>query len=208
MPSLPQRASYAFHPDARGAERLRPPDAAPVLGKRVAPEPALTTSISADLLSSKHLKQRRSFTSKAKKQKSSAKVKPNPADAMLIVGFDSEWVTEANLPNDDDGDGDGMPDERSGPEQVPHNRILSYQYACRHKGREWCGIVYTRAGARIRHPDKPRAEIENIPERIGFAALLVIAIADGIEKKQLTRWPKKIAAAAHWTRADLSAMAD
>jgi hypothetical protein len=127
---------------------------------------------------------------------------------MFIVGFDCEWVNEVNLPNDDDGDGDGMPDERSGSEQTPHNLILSYQCACRYKGREWSAIVYTRAGARIRYSDQPRAEIEKIPERIGFADLLAIAIAEGIEKKQLTRWPEKIAAAAHWTRADLSAMAD
>jgi hypothetical protein len=174
----------------------------------VALEPALKTSISAHLPSSKPLKQRRSFTSKAKKQKSSAKAKPKPVDAMLIIGFDAEWVTKVADRPDDDEDDDGDCDTRPSPEQILHNRILSYQYACRYKGREWSGIVYTRAGARIRYPDKPWAEIEIVPERIGFAALLAIAIADGIEKKQLTRWPKKIAAAAHWTRADLSAMAD
>ena len=91
---------------------------------------------------------------------------------------------------------------------MPHNRVLSYQYACLYKDHAWSGIVYTRAGTHIRYPDKPEAEIEKIAERIGFAKLLATAIEDGIKKKHLTRWPKKIVAAAHWTRADLSAMAD
>ena len=58
---------------------------------------------------------------------------PNPTDATLIVAFDAEWVSDA-----------------PGVGQMPRNIILSYQYACRYHGRAWSGIVYARAGARIR----------------------------------------------------------
>jgi hypothetical protein len=34
------------------------------------------------------------------------------------------------------------------------------------------------------------------------------AVAKGIELKKLRRWPKEVIAAGHWTRADISAMAD
>ena len=106
-------------------------------------------------------------------------MKPTPADAALIIGFDVEWVTEpTDLPDDDDGDG-GV-DDLPTPAQIPHNLILSYQYGCRYKGREWSGIVYTRAGAGIRYPGKPEAEIAKIPKRIRFADLLAIAIERGI----------------------------
>jgi hypothetical protein len=137
-------------------------------------------------------------------------VKPRPANATLIIGFDAEWVTETADPPNDDGDdgGDGAADHRPMPSQIPHNHILSYQYACRGNGLDWSGIVYTRAGADIRRPGKPPAEIAKLPERINFADLLAIAIEHGIIEKHLTRWPRKIVAAAHWTRADLSAMAD
>jgi hypothetical protein len=182
-------------------------DAALAFGDlEIASETALDSPPSADFLSSKPLKKRRSFTSKVRRQKSAAKVKPKPLDATLIIAFDAEWVTEAaDLPNDDN-DGDG--DDRPNPEQIPHNLILSYQYACRYMGREWSGVVYTRAGAHIRYPDEPEAQIAKLPERITFARLLAIAVAHGMHEKHLTRWPKKIAAAAHWTRADLSAMSD
>jgi hypothetical protein len=143
---------------------------------------------------------------------STAKLKPKTADPILIIGFDAEWVTEPPDPLDDDdtedGDTDARDDERLTPDQIPHNRILSYQYACRFKDREWSGIVYTRAGARLRYPTKPKAEIAKHPERITFAGLLKIAIAHGKHDRHLTRWPKWVIAAAHWTRADLSAMAD
>jgi hypothetical protein len=143
------------------------------------------------------------------RQKSHSKVKPKPADTALIIGFDAEWVTEAADPDDDDDDsGDDVDDDRPIPSEIPHNRILSYQYACRCNGLDWSGIVFTRAGASIRFPDMPAAEIAKFPERIRFANLLAIAIQHGIRQKHLTRWPREIVAAAHWTRADLSAMAD
>jgi hypothetical protein len=130
----------------------------------------------------------------------------------LIIGFDGEWVTEApELPDEgetiEDGETNGR-DDRLSPDQIPHNRVLSYQYACRYGDRMWSGIVYTRAGARLRWPDKTEAEIAKSPERIPFTRLISIAIAHGIHDKHLTRWPKEVIAAAHWTRADLSAMAD
>jgi hypothetical protein len=185
-------------------------DTALVLEPEIAQKPktALKPSAGAGLSSCKVLKQRRSFTSETRAQRSAAKVKPKPADSILIIGFDAEWVTEAaDLPKDDDDEGDG-PDERPTPLQIPHNRVLSYQYACRFRGRDWSGIVYTRAGARIRYPGKSVAAITKLPERIRLADLIASAIAHGIKKKLLTRWPKKIVATAHWTRADLSAMAD
>jgi hypothetical protein len=141
-------------------------------------------------------------------------VKPKLADATLIIGFDAEWVTEAtdicnddDYDDDDDGGGDAV-DDRPTPAQSPQNRILSYQYACRWNGLDWSGIAFTRAGASIRSPDMPAAEIAKFPERMRFADLLAIAIQHGIREKNLTRWPREIVAAAHWTRADLSAMAD
>jgi hypothetical protein len=132
----------------------------------------------------------------------------------ILIGFDTEWVIGAADPPADDaasevGDAEsGGPDEGVPPDQIPHNVILSYQYACRCRGREWTGIVYTRTGARIRHTDKSEAEIEKHPERIRFATLLAIAIQHGIHDGHLTRWPAQLIAAAHWTRADLSAMED
>ncbi len=140
-------------------------------------------------------------------------MKLETAKPILIVGFDAEWVTEAPDPlEDDDGAGaesDSGADDRLAPDQIPRNCILSYQYACRFGSREWSGIRYTRAGARIRYPGDADAEdIAKLPERAGFGPLLAMAIGDGIRDKHLTRWPKRIVAAAHWTRADLSAMAD
>ena len=101
-------------------------------------------------------------------QNRAAKLKLETPNSILIIGFDAEWVTEAaEPPEDDDGPDNGHADdgayERLTPEQIPHNRILSYQYACRYQGREWTNIVYTRAGARIRHPDKSEIEIEKLP---------------------------------------------
>ena len=116
------------------------------------------------------------------------KKKKIPVDDTLIIGFDSESTA-------DDAD-------------PARNIILSYQFACRFKGREWSGIAYARAGARIVWPGEPEELIQRIPERSGFAHLLSIAIARGIKEKMLTRWPEKVVATAHWTRADLSAMAD
>ena len=160
--------------------------------------------MSADLSLPKLLKERRSFTLETMRRKSADRVKPKPA-AMLIIGFDAEWVTEdPDLAVDDDGD----EDDPVIVEQIPRNRILSYQYACHYNRHRWSGIVYTRAGARIRYPGKPPAEIMTFPERINFADLLATAIERGIKEKHSTRWPRKIVAAAHWTRADLSAMAD
>ena len=130
-------------------------------------------------------------------------MKPKPADAALIIGFDVEWVTEAAELADDDGEG-----KTDDPRQSPHNRILSYQYACRCNGRNWSAIIYTRSGALIRYPSQSAAEIAKHPERLRFADLLARAVEHGVREKHLTRWPRDIFAAAHWTRADLSAMAD
>jgi hypothetical protein len=51
-------------------------------------------------------------------------------------------------------------------------------------------------------------EVADYPVRIRFADLLGEAIAAGTKAKHLRKWPKHVIAAAHWTRADLSAMAD
>jgi hypothetical protein len=134
----------------------------------------------------------------------------------ILIGFDTEWVNETADPLDHDDsaeDGDaadeGDADARLRPDQIPRNRILSYQYACWCKGREWTGIWYTRAGARIRFPDKSEAEIlAKFPERVTIAALATIGIRHGIHDKHLARWPKRVILAAHWTRADLPAFGD
>ena len=71
-------------------------------------------------------------------------MKPNPADAALIIGFDAEWVTEpTDLPMMMTAMAGSM--TSTIPAQIPHNLILSCKYGCRYKGREWSGIVYTRA---------------------------------------------------------------
>ena len=121
----------------------------------------------------------------------------------LIIGFDAEWVEEPEEPSDDPDD-----DDPKEPGRLPHNLVLSYQYACRLDGREWSGIVYTRAGARIRFPDLSEEELARYQERIKFPDLLGEAISAGTKAGHLPKWPKHVVAAAHWTRADLSAMAD
>jgi len=78
------------------------------------------------------------------------------------------------------------------PDCLPHNLVLSYQYACRLGGREWTGIVYTRAGARIRFPDLGEADLANYPKRIRFADLLGGAISAGIGSGHLRKWPKHL----------------
>jgi hypothetical protein len=107
----------------------------------------------------------------------------------VIIGFDAEWVEEQ-------------------PSSPPRNLILSYQYAGRYNGRDWSGIVYTRAGARIRYPDASEAEIATYSNRITFGELLGHAIQQGIKEGHIKKWPKAVIAASHWTRADLPALAD
>jgi hypothetical protein len=140
-------------------------------------------------------------------------VKLEAVEPILKIGCDAEWVTETpDMANDDDdcaedGDLDGEPDPRLPPDQIPQNNILSYQYACRYNGQEWSGVLFTRAGACIRHPYKSEAGIK-LPDRFTLGWLLGCAIEHGLHDKHLTRWPKHVIAVAHWTRADLSAMVD
>ena len=84
--------------------------------------------------------------------------KPSASELPLIIGFDAEWVEEPGEPSDDP-DADDPPD----PETLPCNLVLSYQYACRFDGCEWFGIVYTRAGARIKFPDLGEEELASYP---------------------------------------------
>src|SRR4051812_2776731 len=128
-PRLPRRARRHTRGPAADRERVMTPSAVALLVGDTEPaqEPALKIPVSADLSLLKPLKKPRSFSSQTGTQKPVAKMKPNPADALLIIGFDAEWVTEApDLPDDD-----GKEDDRPVPEQIPRNRILSYQYACR-----------------------------------------------------------------------------
>ena len=80
------------------------PSAAALLVRDTEPaqEPALKIPVSADFSLTKPLRKPRSFSSRPGTQKPVAKVKPNPADATLIIGFDAEWVTEADDPPDKD----------------------------------------------------------------------------------------------------------
>ena len=129
--------------------------------------------------------------------------KPSSSELPVIIGFDAEWVEEPDEPSDDPDAG-----EPTDPAELPQNLVLSYQYACRFAQHEWCGIVYTRAGARIRFPDQPDEKLAAYAERMRFADLLGEAISAGTRSGHLRKWPKHVIAAAHWTRADLSAMAD
>jgi hypothetical protein len=167
-------------------------------------EPAPSVSLGTNLPVHQALISAKSFTSAQTKQRSRAKLKFRSENPILIIGFDAEWVTEPPEPPDEEGDeleGDGDND-RILPDQIPRNRILSYQYACRYGDREWSGIIYTSAGARLRHSERTDAQIAEYPERIRFDKLLAAAIEHGIRDKHLTRWPKHVSAAAHWTRAD------
>ena len=121
----------------------------------------------------------------------------------LVLGFDAEWVEVAHRPEDEQDQGETSP---------PHNnKILSYQIAGRtSSGHEWAVIVYPRAGQAVLHPDmSEEEELEKIPERVRFADLIGIVISEGIRLGHLTCWPRKpITVAGHWTRTDLTAMAD
>jgi hypothetical protein len=123
-----------------------------------------------------------------------------PSAPTFIIGFDAEWVEVQDEPSDD-------PDsELSDPS--PHNLVLSYQYACRHDGQAWSGIIYALAGARIRYPELAEKDLAQWPERLNFAVVLAEAISAGVDAGHIHRWPKHVIATAHWTRADLSAMAN
>jgi hypothetical protein len=119
----------------------------------------------------------------------------------LIIGFDAEWIEEPEEPSDDPD----AEDPRD-PDALPGNLVLSYQFACRR--REWSGMVYTKPGARLRFPGLSEEESARHPDRVRFADLLGEAISAGIKAGHLRNWPKHVIAAAHWTRADLSEMAD
>jgi hypothetical protein len=131
-------------------------------------EPAPSVSLGTNLPVHQALISAKSFTSAQTKQRSRAKLKFRSENPILIIGFDAEWVTEPPEPPDEEGDeleGDGDND-RILPDQIPRNRILSYQYACRYGDREWSGIIYTSAGARLRHSERTDAQIAEYPERI------------------------------------------
>jgi hypothetical protein len=119
----------------------------------------------------------------------------------LVLGFDAEWVEVADKPEDEE-------DKIETP--AHNNKILSYQIAARTSfGHQWAVIVFPRAGQAVLHPDMSEQDLEKIPERIRFADLIGIGISEGIRLGHLTRWPQKpITVAGHWTRTDLTAMAD
>jgi hypothetical protein len=119
-----------------------------------------------------------------------------------VLGFDAEWVEVAHKPEDEQDQSETSP---------PHNnKILSYQIAGRtFSGHEWAVIVFPHAGQAVLHPDMSEEELEKIPERVRFADLIGIVISEGIRLGHLTCWPRKpITVAGHWTRTDLTAMAD
>ena len=70
------------------------------------------------------------------------------------------------------------------------NVVLSYQYAVRHAGKEWSGILYTQPAARILHPELPEDELASFPERIPFSVLLGQAIMQGKADGHISKWPK------------------
>jgi hypothetical protein len=105
-----------------------------------------------------------------------------------IIGFDAEWFED--------------------PDDPTRNIILSYQYAVRADGAEWRGILYTRPAIKILRPDTPEAELRRTRERYTFGQVMARAISTGIKGGKIRKWPKTVIAAAHFTRSDLSAMAD
>jgi hypothetical protein len=166
-------------------------------------EPAVNQQPAAHSGGPKALNDNEGFTPRYKIPYDEVKLEKPDQALPLIIGFDAEWIEEPEEPGDD-------PDaeDPQDPDALPHNLVLSYQYACRFGGREWSGIVYTRAGARIRYPDLNEQEVAGYPGRVKFADLLGEAISAGTKAGHPRKWPKHVIAAAHWTRADLSAMAD
>ena len=71
------------------------------------------------------------------------------------------------------------------------NRILSYQLYAICGDQSWWTIVFPSLG-----------------ERLSFKRLVALIVQEGIKAGYITRWPKTVYAAAHWTRADLPAFAD
>ena len=131
---------------------------------------------------------------------------PHPHSSLclpdLVLGFDAEWVEVPSKPEGEEDQSQTSP---------PHNnKILSYQIAGRtSSGHEWAVIVYPRAGQAVLHPDRSEEELGKIPQRVRFADLIGIVISEGIRLGHLTCWPRKpITVAGHWTRTDLTAMAD
>jgi hypothetical protein len=163
-------------------------------------QPAVNRQSAAGPSGSKALNDNEGFT--PRHEISYGEAKPDE-DFPLIIGFDAEWIEEPEEPSDDPD----AEDPRD-PDALPRNLVLSYQYACRFGGKEWSGILYTRAGGKIRYPNLEEADLAHFPERVKFADLLGEAISAGTKAGHLRKWPKKVIAAAHWTRADLSAMAD
>ena len=143
---------------------------------------------------------------------------PSAADPRLIIAFDAEWVEEPEPPEPEDpADPDAEPDDQAPNLEIPGNRVLSYQFACRFvlepgeepaKDCDWSGIIYTRLGMSILHPEMGEEELVKIPERIGFVQLSGRAISQGIAEGKLREWPDAVIAAGHFTKADLSHMAD
>jgi hypothetical protein len=101
---------------------------------------------------------------------------------------------------------------------------LSYQTSLRFGERKFNALFFTLAGVKAWLPEflHPYVVVDRRPgERLldcrldkklkarwRFDHLLGHTIAEGIRRGLLSKWPKTIIAAAHWTRADLSAMAD
>jgi len=181
----------------------------------IGPEPPAKCQIAGGQMGRKPLRTKNSVTSRNNVSLGSSTLTLSnlgepPSGAKLIIAFDAEWVEEREPPDPD-------AEDLEPPEPAPRNRILSYQYACRFvlgpdeepaPDCEWSGMVYTRHATAILHPDMSEAALALIPDRIEFGELLGRAISKGIELGKLREWPKEVIAAGHWTRADLSAMAD
>jgi hypothetical protein len=124
----------------------------------------------------------------------------------LIIGFDCEWFEPRGVPDDLDPELVHFLDD---PMLTGDNVVLSYQVAClAPDGRTWKGIAYTSAGAALNPKIGGADDRAKYPVRWRFDFLLAEIISRGIQRGYLAQWPKNVIAAAHWTRADLSHMAD
>jgi hypothetical protein len=143
------------------------------------------------------LKTRGGFSYSRRKASKGGGVKP-----ALIIGFDAEWVTEPLDPVDDLEDHQ-IRDPLAG-KQPMRNRILSYQLAGRVEEKKWSQIYYTSEGAKL----KGQPVRQSPGPRQSLRLLLADFIAEGVRLGHLRQWPKRVILAAHWTRADLSALQD
>jgi hypothetical protein len=116
--------------------------------------------------------------------KASSQAKEKISADPVYIGLDSEWVQRGD-----------------------HNFVLSVQLAMRHRGAEFPPrIFYTKPALEILRPGDP--ENRKVPDWLRLRSVIPEYIIEVKQSGFLTRWPKSVHLAAHWTRSDLPHFAD